>query len=109
MAGRRILVVEDEPGVRDLIVEILDAEGYDVQTVSSGGQAVAMLGQHAYDLILTDLQYTAIFVTGHMPAHDYERFLAKPAGRMLTKPFVPPELCDVVRRALATAERPSRP
>ena len=109
MAGRRILVVEDEPSVRDMILEILEAEGYDVQTVSSGGQAVALLGQHAYDLILTDLRSTVIFVTGHMPARDYEGFLAKPAGRMLAKPFFPPELCELVRRVLSTPERPPRP
>jgi DNA-binding NarL/FixJ family response regulator len=109
MVGHRILVVEDEPGVRDMIVEILEAEGYEVQTVSSGGQAVTLLGQHAYDLILTDLRSTVIFVTGHMPAHDDQGFLAKPAGRMLARSFVPSERCDLVRRALTTAERPSRP
>jgi CheY-like chemotaxis protein len=44
-----------------------------------------------------------------MSAHDYESFLAEPAGRMLRKPFTPPELCQVVRSALATPERPSSP
>ncbi len=109
MTGRRILVVEDEPGVRNMIVEILEAEGYGVQTASNGREAIDMLAQHAYDLILTDLRSTVIFVTGHMPANDYGGFLAEPVGLMLRKPFTPAELCQLVRRALAMPEQSSSP
>ena len=108
----RILVVEDEPDVRDLIVEILEREGYDVQTASTGREAIALLARHAYDLILTDLQSPAILITGHTHARDYERSLTEPTeseGFMLPKPFTPESLRQVVRQALAMPERPSTP
>jgi len=37
--------------VRNLIVEILEAGGYGVHTVSRGTEAVLVLARHAYDLI----------------------------------------------------------
>jgi CheY-like chemotaxis protein len=107
--NHRILIVEDDPDVRNLIVEILEAEGYGgVHAASGGTEAVDVLARHAYDLILTDLR-SAIFVTGHMDAKDYASFLTEPAGLMLPKPFTPLELCQVIRRALAMPERDPRP
>jgi CheY-like chemotaxis protein len=105
----RVLVVEDEPDVRNMIVEILEADGYDVHTANTGSEAVNALTQRAYDLILTDLESSVIFVTGSTQADDYARFLTEPAGLMLQKPLAPLELGQLVRRALAMPDRPSTP
>src|SRR6266436_645804 len=62
-AGRmaRILIVDDDADVRELIELALDGQGYDVESVESGRAALERLAQHAYDLLVCDL---------HMPDRD---------------------------------------
>jgi CheY-like chemotaxis protein len=52
-----ILIVEDEPPIRDVLSEILEDEGYSVTTVSNGMEALTYLRQQADrpSLILLDL------------------------------------------------------
>jgi putative nucleotidyltransferase with HDIG domain len=51
----RILVVDDEASVRSMIGATLERHGFDVQLAVSGSQAVEILGQATFDLILTDI------------------------------------------------------
>ena len=51
----RLLVVDDEESLRITTAAILDKEGYLVDTASSGDEAIALLEQKDYDLVLTDL------------------------------------------------------
>ncbi len=51
----RLLVVEDEPPVRETVVQDLEREGYAVRAVGDVGDAVALLGREAFDLVITDL------------------------------------------------------
>jgi putative nucleotidyltransferase with HDIG domain len=51
----RVLVVDDEAPVRSMIGATLQRQGYDVQLAISGSQAVEMLGQGPFDLVLTDI------------------------------------------------------
>ena len=51
----RVLVGDDEAPVRSMIGATLQRQGYDVQLAISGSQAVEMLGQGPYDLVLTDI------------------------------------------------------
>jgi putative nucleotidyltransferase with HDIG domain len=51
----RILVVDDESPVRSMIGATLQRQGYDVQSAVSGAQALEMLGQGPFDLVLTDI------------------------------------------------------
>ena len=53
--NRQLLVVDDEESLRITTAAILEREGYLVDTASSGDEAIALLGQKDYDLILTDL------------------------------------------------------
>lgn len=55
MAGGRLLVVDDEESLRITTAAILEKEGYAVDTAASGDEAIALLGQKDYDLVLTDL------------------------------------------------------
>lgn len=52
----KILIVDDQPGVRRLLQEVLRAAGYDVHAASSGIEALAILPQTAPDLILLDMK-----------------------------------------------------
>ena len=40
MSGERVLVVDDEAGIREAIRQILDYEGLTVKTAASGGEAI---------------------------------------------------------------------
>jgi CheY-like chemotaxis protein len=51
----RVLVVEDESGIRSLLVALLKEEGYDVVATGDGRAAVALLREHQPDLILLDV------------------------------------------------------
>ena len=51
----RILVVDDEAHVRSMMGSTLERQGYDVQLAASGREALEMLGQNAFDLVLTDI------------------------------------------------------
>lgn len=51
----RILVVDDDASVREVIRAMLESVGFSVQVAVNGRDAVTMLGSAAYDLIMTDL------------------------------------------------------
>ena len=53
--GARLLVVDDEESLRITTAAILEREGYKVETASSGNEAVALLEETEFDLVLTDL------------------------------------------------------
>ena len=51
----RILVVDDEAPVRSMIGATLERQGFHVQLAVSGSQAVEVMNQSAFDLVLTDI------------------------------------------------------
>ena len=52
----RILIVDDEPSMRDMLRIVLRRDGYDVLVAENGAQAVAMLQQQHVDLLLSDIR-----------------------------------------------------
>lgn len=52
----RILVVDDEPGMREFLEIMLQKEGYDVETASDGSEAVDLIKDNEYDLAIVDIQ-----------------------------------------------------
>ena len=52
----RILVVDDEPNMLGLFKKVLEKEGYEVVTVSTGEEAVKKLGTEWFDLLISDLK-----------------------------------------------------
>lgn len=51
----RILAVDDEATVRELLEDFLKAKGYEVETVADGPAALAAVGSRSFDLVLVDL------------------------------------------------------
>jgi DNA-binding NtrC family response regulator len=51
----KILVVDDEDSIRDLLRKSLEKRGYSVSTASNGDEALAVLLQEEIDLLITDL------------------------------------------------------
>jgi DNA-binding NtrC family response regulator len=56
----RVLIVEDESVIHDLLVRILTAEGYAVEVVGSGEAALERLGSELFDLVLLDLNLPGV-------------------------------------------------
>jgi CheY-like chemotaxis protein len=55
-AARRILVIDDDASIRDMVALLLEDEGYQVSTASDGQEALALLAQTPPDLILLDMK-----------------------------------------------------
>jgi two-component system KDP operon response regulator KdpE len=47
--------VDDDPAIRRILAESLEAEGYEASTAGTGGEAIARFGSEAPDLVITDL------------------------------------------------------
>lgn len=116
MPDATILVVDDELFFRSLYTEILGEEGYQVETVASGRDALMRLQQGGIDVMLTDLIMPGlggmellrrarsldnppdvILATGHATLETAIEALKSGARDYLIKPFKPEELCHLVR------------
>jgi two-component system nitrogen regulation response regulator NtrX len=60
MKGVRVLVVDDEPGIRQSLGGVLEDEGYLVHSVESGEACIEELGRQSYELVLLDVWLTGI-------------------------------------------------
>jgi two-component system, cell cycle sensor histidine kinase and response regulator CckA len=116
-AAERILVVDDEQIVRDLLAHTLRRQGYDVEVAAGARDARALEGP--WDLLLTDVvmpEMDGVELARHVDARQVlfmsgydQRALAESAGAFLQKPFSGDELARSIRalldgsRALATA------
>lgn len=84
LGGRRILFVDDEPSIRDMVAQLLQHEGYGVDTAASGEEAMNLLRQQSqrYHLLITDL--TMPGMNGILLAQEVYRI----------KPSLPVILCS---------------
>jgi two-component system response regulator MprA len=54
-AGPRVLVVDDDPQLREALTRALELDGYDVSTASNGAKALEALGSHRPDVMVLDV------------------------------------------------------
>ncbi len=57
--ARRVLVVDEDPGVHRLVNALLSPEGIEVEAVRAGDQGLRLAGERDYDLIIADARATA--------------------------------------------------
>ncbi len=135
-ARPRVLFVDDELPLRDVVSRLLDRRGVDVTTAGDAITAVEVLRDEPFDLVLTDFQMPgmdglellahvrehypdlpAIMITGHASVQHAVRAMAGGAVDYLPKPFAVDALAErvlsqiqdrAVRRA-ARGGRPERP
>ena len=116
--NERVLVVEDDPSVRETVTLLLERAGLRVTSVDDGPQALEQLGQHEFDLVLLDVmlpvidgfqvcktirqdsQIPIVMLTARADTADVVAGLELGADDYLTKPFQGPELVARVRAAL---------
>ncbi len=119
---RRILVVDDEPFIRELVQETLASLDYAVELAGDGPAALAAAAARPPDLVLLDVRLggeldglevcrrlnagpkppIVIFLTGLASAEDADAAREAGAQGYLTKPFSPLELLERVERALGS-------
>ena len=125
LAGETILLVEDEPSVRDFCKRALGTEGYEVH-VAGPHDALEIAGRlgDRLDILVTDVvmpdldgptiaaalrsrrpALKVLFMSGYPRDREDELTGASAEGAVLPKPFTSRELCDAVRRVL---DRPTR-
>jgi cyclic di-GMP phosphodiesterase len=119
MAGEKILIVDDEEPMREIIASMLRHQGYTVQQAASGQDALALLGSFEFELLLADLmmsgvdgiallerckeKYPDTLVIMVTAVHDTGVAVAtirNGAYDLLLKPFEAGQLLAVVHRAL---------
>ena len=59
-AGRRVLVVDDDAGIREFVRQALGEEGYDVRQAATGAEALEFLAGGQPDLILLDVRMPGV-------------------------------------------------
>lgn len=58
--SKRLLVVEDEPDIRELLMNYLSNEGYQVVSASDGVEAIGLFSKENYDLVILDIMMPKI-------------------------------------------------
>jgi DNA-binding response OmpR family regulator len=121
MTVSRILVVDDDTSLRELIQITLSFETYEVSQASSSAEAIGLLEGQPIDLVILDLNLMevdggfkvcarsqelrpppkVIMLTGSVSAEDEARCRELGAFAYVTKPFRPLELLEIVKRSLS--------
>jgi len=125
MAGNKILVVDDEPGLAHALAITLRASGWDVSTAGDGASALSAAASRTPDVVLLDLGLpdmsgldviTAIRAWSRVPIvvlsarqHGEDKVDALDAGAddYVTKPFAMNELLARLRAAVRRAHVPA--
>lgn len=55
MKRRQVLVVDDEPGIRESLSGVLEDEGYEVEAVGDGEACLTRLAERSFDVVLLDV------------------------------------------------------
>jgi CheY-like chemotaxis protein len=124
--GKRVLVVDDEPGIAGVLAEVLALDGHVVDTVAHGGAALAKVLVQPYDLILSDIRMPdvdgpsfyrelarrdpqllprLIFMTGDTLSASTQAFLEQTRVPCVRKPFTLAEIRAIVQRTLQALEK----
>ena len=121
MGRARILVIDDERAVRELISDALKIEGHDVHTADDGKEGLDLIGQYRFDLVFCDLRMPEmdgqalyetvqrdhpqilkriVFVTAQANSADYGPFLRSTGIPVIEKPFTLSQLRQAVSKVV---------
>ena len=117
--SRKILVVDDEVGIRESLKVILEKEGYSVDTASNGEDAFKIMRSGGIDLLVTDIRMAGmdglellklsksvsphsevIMITGYAAVDTAVESMKEGAYDYITKPFKKAEILKAVNKAI---------
>jgi signal transduction histidine kinase/ActR/RegA family two-component response regulator len=125
VAAKRILVVDDEETIQDLLSGLLSLDGHVVEQASNGREALDRVRRQPFDVIITDIKmpeldgpafYKAvkaqrpalanriIFITGDTISPQTRGFIQQTGNPFLSKPFKLREVRETVQTVLDSAE-----
>ncbi len=123
MAAQRVLVVDDEPTVRDVVARYLERDGYVVKEVGDGDEVAAAIESFRPDLVVLDVmlpgrsgldvlrelgdRVPVILLTARTDETDRVLGLELGADDYVVKPFSPRELVARVRSVLRRSGAPT--
>lgn len=119
MEDHQILVIDDEPEVLAVMVDVLEQEGYSPRSTSDSREASRLLEETTFDVIVSDIMMPhlsglqllemakrqnpdvqVVFVTGYSTREVALEALNKGAAGFIEKPFQTHQLVAAVREAL---------
>lgn len=114
-----LLIVEDDPEMRDLLRKVLEKEGYQITLAADGHEAAVGLTRDHFDLVITDLlmphdgglelletirgtqpMLPVIIITAFGDWQSYSRALELGAAAFISKPLRMAELITAIHAAL---------
>lgn len=114
---RHVLVVDDEPVILDLLLDLLEAKGVKVETASSGARALEKMAVQSFDAVVLDLRMPGMdgrevferirqqypetvsrvfFATGDMVSEETRDFLRDSGAPCIQKPFQIDQVLDTL-------------
>lgn len=126
MAAPKILVVDDEPTVREVVAQYLTRDGYEVHTLDRGDGLMAAVAAFHPDLVVLDIMLPGasgldflrhsstdrppvILLTARVEESDRVLGLELGADDYVTKPFSPREIVARVKAILRRLDGPAAP
>jgi DNA-binding NtrC family response regulator len=119
MARAQILVIDDEPLMRDFLEETLVRAGYGIATAADGTAGLEEIRNNAYDLVITDMKMpgldglalleetkksqpdtVVIIMTAYASVETAVQALKAGAADYIMKPFTPDEIEHVLKKVL---------
>lgn len=125
MGKAKILVIDDEPSILNVVTAYLRSEGYDYQTAGDGVEGLSLIKTYIPDLIILDIMLPkldgievlsqlrresnayVIMLTARAEETDKLVGLSVGADDYLTKPFSPRELMARIKAALRRYQKPT--
>jgi len=122
----RILLVDDEPGILEVLRTLLEENGYVIEVANNGLQALELIQAASYDLVISDLCMPGLggealyervcqlspalgqrmmFITGDTVSGTSRTFLESTGNHWLAKPFNLAEIEKTVRECLKESAR----
>ena len=117
---KKILIVEDEPQVRDVLKMLLSFDGHEIVTASDAQEALVIFEQGGFDVVITDFSMPGmkgdalalalkarlpdqpvIMVTAHAEVLKTSGVPLRGVDQLVNKPFQIQELRDAIRKATA--------
>ena len=122
--AKKILVVDDEPFVCDAVKMMLTFDGHEVQTANSGKDALAILQNSQFDLVITDFAMPAmkgdelacaikartpsqpvIMITAYAEMLQASGNPLSGVDRLISKPFLLDDLREAISQVLSSKAR----
>jgi two-component system NtrC family sensor kinase len=120
-----VLVVEDEKSLREFLVEALKGEGYNVLTTDNGKEALSLIDERDFDIIISDMKMPGVsgqsiynhvknqnpklaerivFITGDILGRETQNFLSTTSVKYIEKPFQFDDLFSLLTEILTDKE-----